>query len=409
MKLQTLTRCLPGIMVILGPAVSTATDIVELPADPPAQRTTELQELWRIGGEDDEDILLGLIGGGVRDDDGNTYLIDRQLSEVLVISPDGELLNTLGREGDGPGEFRRANGVFLTPTGVGAVQGFPGKVVLINFDGTPGGELKIGGDAQEGGFRFLQDFACDGEHVVCQSGRAVFDQSAGTSENTTSLLVMDLEGNQLADFAPHTTTRDFQKIVFDEKKQFAEHNAWTLAPDGRIYTLGARDEYRINVRDLQGNLLQVIERPFQTRKRNQEDKDRLVDDMVFVINGRRMIPENKALDTDQAIGGLDSAADGRLFVTNCFGNRRLLEEGTAGRFDIINPDGAFSEELTLTFPGFDPGIDRLIFVDGEYFLVVRNYDPAADAMGAGFDDGDEESEEEDLDDAEPLEVILVKI
>jgi hypothetical protein len=397
------------LLVLLLAAATVAAPVVTLPADPPTTRTAPLQELWRIGGEDDEDVLLGLIGGGALDDDGNAYLIDRQLSEVLVISPAGELLRTLGREGDGPGEFRRASGVILTPTGVGVVQVFPGKVVLINHDGSPGGEIKIGGDAEEGGFRFLRRLACDGEHVVCQSGRATFDREAGKSVNTTSLLVMDLDGKQLAEFGPHTTTRDLQKFVFDEKAQFAEHNAWTLSDDGRIYGLGAREEYRINVRDLQGNLVQVLERPFKTRTRDQEDKDRLLDNMRIMINGQRMEVENKALDTDPAIGGLDGALDGRLFVTNCYGNRERLATGTAGRFDVIGPDGSFAEELTLTFSGFEPELDRLIFLDGEHFLVVRNYGPAEKAMDAGFGGGGEEEEEEDLGDAEPLEVILVRM
>ena len=34
---------------------------VTLPAEPPATRTVELEEQWRIGGDDEEDVLLGVI------------------------------------------------------------------------------------------------------------------------------------------------------------------------------------------------------------------------------------------------------------------------------------------------------------------------------------------------------------
>ena len=49
------------------------------------------------------------------DDDGNIYLLDSQLSEVKVFSPDGEPLKTLSREGDGPGEFRALSSVHVLP------------------------------------------------------------------------------------------------------------------------------------------------------------------------------------------------------------------------------------------------------------------------------------------------------
>ncbi len=99
------------------PALAEVTATI-LPSEPPAERSVELQEVWRIGGEDDEDILIGVVGRGVMDDQGNTYLLDRQLSQILVIGPDGELAKTLGREGEGPGEMSRPSDVFLT-CGVG--------------------------------------------------------------------------------------------------------------------------------------------------------------------------------------------------------------------------------------------------------------------------------------------------
>ena len=167
-------RLLVGaVAVFMLTSMASAAPVVTLPAHPPATRTAALEEIWRMGGEEDEDILLGLVGGGVMGDDGNTYIIDRQLSQVLVMSPDGELLDTLGREGEGPGEFRRGNGLFLTPTGVGVVQGFPGKVILINRDGTPGGEMSVG-DSTEGGFRFVRRLYFDGEHMVALTGRTTF-------------------------------------------------------------------------------------------------------------------------------------------------------------------------------------------------------------------------------------------
>jgi len=389
------------------PAIA-APEELTLPADPPSHRTAALEEIWRLGGEEDDEVLLGVVTSGVTDEAGNVYLVDRQLSQVLVMSPDGELLETLGREGEGPGEMRQPHGLFVTPSGIGVVQGFPAKVVFINSDGTPGGEATLGGEASEGGFNFTRELFCEQDKLIGALGRGAFDMNAGTSTTTSYIAVMDMEGNTEASFAENVEESDFQKMVFDEEASWGEYESWCASPRGLIFSAADREEWAINVRDLQGNLVRTISRPFSPRVRSKQDKEDAAGDMVIVINGRRQVPENKALDTDAAIQNLNAADDGRLFVTTCFQTRTHLETGTAACYDVIGPDGAFIEELTLTFPGFDPEEDALVWIDGERFLMIRNYESAQAAMGAGRD-GDEEEEEEDLGDAEPLEVVFVRI
>ena len=65
-------------------------------------RVVKLQEEWRVGGEDGED-FFGMISQVRIGEDGLIYLLDTRLSEVPVYSTDGERVNTLSREGDGPG------------------------------------------------------------------------------------------------------------------------------------------------------------------------------------------------------------------------------------------------------------------------------------------------------------------
>jgi len=380
---------------------------ITLPADPPALRSVELVEQWRIGGEDDEDILLGVIFDGKVGANGDVYLIDRQLSQVLVISPDGELVTTLGRQGDGPGELNNPHGLIMLGDGkVGVIQGFPGKVIVINPDDTPGGEIHVGGSAEEGGFNFVRSLVKCDDHLVGTRGRATFDMETAKSVSTNILAIMDLEGADQVVVLEDTQESDMQRRVFDEEAEFSEMNEWA-AGAGALYTAPVRDDYVINVRNLDGDLVRVMSRPFTTRQRDDEDKAAMTNGMIIVMNGARQEIENKALDTDPAIMGLYVAADGRLYVRTCYDQEGLYDTGTAGRFDVISPDGAFVEQLTLTVPGFDGDSDRLVFMDGVNYLVIRNFDQAQQAMMAGFGDTDEE--EEDLGDAEPLEVVFYRI
>lgn len=75
------------------------------------------------------------------------------------------------------------------------------------------------------------------------------------------------------------------------------------------------------------------------------------------------------------------------------------------RFDVLAPDGRFLEELTLAIPDVNHDQDRLLFLDGKHWLLIRNYDSASESMNAGFAGGEEE-EAPELEEPEPLEVVL---
>ncbi len=396
-------------LLIIAAAAQAEPAAVTLPADPPSTRTVELAEQWRIGGEDDEDILLGVIADAKLGSNGDVYLLDNQLSQVLVISPEGELVTTLGREGEGPGEMSQPQGLLLFDDDkVGVIQGFPGKVIVINPDDTPGGEIHIGGKPEEGGFNFVRGLARCGDHLVGNRGRATFDMESGKSVSTNTLAIMDLEGTDEVVIVEHTRESDMMKRVFDEKAEFSELKTWGAGgPEGTLYTSPVRDEYVINARGLDGEIIRVMSREFKPRHRDAEDKKELTDGMVIIMNGVRQEIESKALDNDPAIVGLSVTDDGRLFVRNCFDDEDLLDVGPAGRFDVISSTGEFIEQLTLTLPDFDGKRDRLVFMDGVNFMVIRNFDQAQQAMMAGG--GGDEEEEEDLGDAEPLEVVFYRM
>ncbi|MCE2422285.1 MAG: hypothetical protein J4G03_03100 [Gemmatimonadetes bacterium] len=66
------------------------------------------EQLWRLGGVDD--IEIGAIkfisvNNVATDQAGNLYVLDRTAPRVLVISPEGSLIASLGSRGEGPGEF----------------------------------------------------------------------------------------------------------------------------------------------------------------------------------------------------------------------------------------------------------------------------------------------------------------
>ena len=390
---------------LLAPLAARAVQTVELPADPPTRRSVALEEVWHIGSED-EDVLLGLVGSGVLDDDGNVLLADEQLSRVVVVGPDGEIVGTLGREGDGPGELRNLMGAFAVGDRVGMIQSYPGKVVYVDRQGVPAGGFALSGEAEDGGVFSILSLCRVGDVLVACTSRSSYNTETDNCVTHSSLSVMDPEGAPKAELATHDVARGARHIVMDEAASWSSFTAWAAGAHGRVATVAERDAWAVNEYDLRGKLQRVLRRPYKPRKRTDEEKEEAVSSIVLAMIVGQPTIEKKPLATDPAIVGLDYAADGSLLVTTCHNASAQLEAGVAGRYEVITPDGRFREELTLKYPGFDPEQDRLVFLDGVHYLIVRNYEDAQAAIFAAFMT---EEQREELGEVEPLEIVLTRV
>lgn len=398
------TWLLTLLAIFIFPVASQAFEKIDLPFEAPIKRTAALEEVWRIGA-DDEDVLLGLINSGILDDQGHILLADNQLSHVQMVSLQGEILDTLGREGDGPGEIRNLQSIVAFGDRVGLVQGFPGKVIYVDHQGVPAGSFRLGSGAQGDDYAF-RDLRSIGTTLVGLVSKSQIDFHADTAGNRTSLSVLTADGAIETELVSHEVSRGIMTIVLDEAAEWAEFSTWALSPLGVVATLAERDHWSINERGLDGTIRRVFNRPSQSRKRTDEDKDAAMSNInLDVATGSSIIEENP-LDTDPAIIDLQYAADGRLFVTSCHNAAPLLPPGLAGRYDVITPDGQLAEELTLVYEDFDPQQDVLVFLDGNLFLIIANYEDAQRAVYAAYLP---EQEKEDLSDVQPLEVILVQV
>jgi hypothetical protein len=110
-----------------------------------AQSLQELYETGKVdfvedqvfGTQDDEDdaVLFGPSSICV-DEDGNVYVLDFKMYCIKKFAPDGELLLTFSRKGEGPGELAQAYEMTLTPGGRLAVfDSGNHRITLFDSDG----------------------------------------------------------------------------------------------------------------------------------------------------------------------------------------------------------------------------------------------------------------------------------
>jgi hypothetical protein len=330
-------------------------------------RTVELEELWRVGGDEGE-FLFGMIGQVLQDDAGDIYVLDRRLSEVLVFSPEGEYVRTLSREGEGPGETRRPRTAVLLPDDtLGIVQMMPGKIVKVARDGTPAGSLMPGGNPTAGGFTVLFEARCRGGHLLV-SGETMGRGPGDAISRSRYLAKLDGDGRELVRYAEKDLESMFVDFKWNEEKDYFVHlGGFAVAPDGRVYTAPVRDSYVLHVLAADGRLERVIERKFSQRKRSEEEKQLVNETRRMVINGREI--EKEISDTDPAIASLWVDDRGELWVLNSRSGDDQPQE-VMQTYDVFDSRGHFVRQVAVACPG-DFREDRLFLLGNGRAVLVR--------------------------------------
>ena len=262
----TVMFCLSGAVQAEIPVTANGAEPVEGPVK------VHLEEMWRIGGVDDEENLLGVINQALVDDQGQVYLLDIQLVEVQVFDSEGIYLHSLGKRGDGPGEVRNAFATLFLPDGtLGLVQGFPGRIVKVDLAGVPAGEMRPGGDdPSAGGFFALRSAATMGQHLVVSGMKMTRGDNTRTA--THFIAAHSLDGTETTRFLEKVTVRDFGRAEISETAEYFPHQGnWALGGDGRVYVAPARNDYRIDIYGPSGALERAFTHKYDSWKRSSAD------------------------------------------------------------------------------------------------------------------------------------------
>jgi hypothetical protein len=344
-----------GVVHVFNPAEPYSAPVVVAP-----------KELWRAGGEDDEEVLFGIVTQITSDDRGYVYVLDAQLNQVVIFSPEGEYLRAIGRDGEGPGEFRRPSDLFLTGDGnVAVMQRMPGRIVVLTPEGEPAGDMRVP-QPEDGGMQMFGGGASAGEHVVLNLSR--FSRKEAGFSTIVSLIAVNPAGELVATYHERRDENDFANMVFDEKKIGLGSLVWSVDRNGR-----------------------VIEREYTHRKRSPEEMKRNAPVVRIRRGDRAQSPEVKASETDRDIQQIFPRDNGDLWVLSSKGAFDA-PNGSIAAFDVFDSDGRFVRQITLGGKG-NWARDGFHVV-GERFYVVTGLRSARRAMLGTGEGTDVEEEEE---------------
>lgn len=390
--------------LLIGGTVCAEPDTVTNGADPQHGReTAQLTELWRAGG-DDEEIFFGSVSSIHTDDQGNILLLDSQLSEVHVFSQEGEFLRTVCGEGDGPGEVRRPNDMFIMADGtICVLQGFPGRIVKLHPDGTPAGEANYSqGEGGAGQFAVLNRGFDLPDGMLLVGIRMSFS-GTGASNQTYFLSRCSNEGKEVIALVEKESAINYNDFELTEKGLDFVWNRVAVGPQGNIHVAPGRDTYEIQVLTPAGETVRTITREYKQTPRNGEEKTAAYK-ILEAVGAYYPTPPKHIFteDTAAAISGMWVTADGRLWVQPGDAGKSL-PEGNWLVLDVFTPDGRFEKQVVL--PGNYNAQQDALFVqpNGVILVVVGALEAFLNQQAVTSEEDGDESE------AQPLEVICYRL
>ena len=363
-----------AIVCVLSPAASIG--------ESAPQRFAQLKELWRVGDDTSGDgPIFGLVSDLCLDREGNLYVADRQLSQVTVFGPDGQVKGHIGQEGDGPGEFRMPYRVHVTPGDeVWVLTSRFGFISRFSQAGEYLGDIRIPADPA-GVVPAIRRIA-GGDSTIVAHGMYRENTEfvvAGERIEDHRLIHIDNSGQVGPTYFAVGFPGDDARPVWSEKTQLLA-NRWDVSSSGRVYVASSFLDYKIDVFSASGERIQEISREYDHRRRSREEKKRIYDWATLNPNGNLPGTEFQIEDFDMDIMALYCRPDGRLWVLTSRGLHDRPPE-SAGIFDVYAANGSFLHSVAL-LGNADPEYDRFLF-SGNRLYVARCFKSAVATMIAG--------------------------
>ena len=358
--------------------------------------TIQLKEQWRRGTDDSEEVIFALLDDIAVDKDGNAYVLDSQLCEVQVFSPDGTYLRTIGRRGEGPGEFSRPRSVFITSDGLIAVaQSMPGKIVLLTPEGDAAGNHPL---PESDGMMVIQGASTAGDQLIVHMRTTTMNDNQFVTD-ATEIVRLNRDGTIAATLARSEHVTDFTRLEFNEKT-LVPFSAMVGAVDGRAYVCDNFDAYAVRAWGTGGKLPRVIEREFEPRVRSKEERDRRGPLIRVQSDDGEMKTALTKSKTDRTVLNIFPRENGSIWVLSCRGAYDTAD-GELCTLDEFDADGHFVRQVRLMGDG-NLDTDAIVIKGNRVFVLTDRSSARVAAMGAG-------SESEDDDDVAPMTVICYEL
>jgi len=316
--------------------------VVKNPEDPVyGEIIFDLEEDLSIGNESDENYMFFRAGGIATDSQGNIYIVDGGNNRIQKFRKDGQYLQTIGRKGQGPGEFENPYDVWVdSEDNIYVSEGM--KIQVFNKNGEFIKSVKL--------INFITEFGItkEGDILACGFGSSEEGQTrelilfSSTGEKLETIVIFPSpmrivrRGGNFFGFA-HKYSPDLIFCPIDEKSGIYGHAM----------------EYRLFVIKSSGEVSFIIEKSEAPQSIARKEKDKIVKDIID-SQEERGTPWPKGVVEEGANFAKYRPFYNRILIDDN-GNiyvrklKSVFDEEKSEEFDIFNPEGYYLYKTKLPF------------------------------------------------------------
>jgi hypothetical protein len=321
--------------------IKNGTKIIKNPAEPVyGEIRLELEEDLSIGREDDDNYLFYDPRNISVDEQKNIYILERGNHRIQKFDKDGDYLQTIGKEGQGPGEFERPYSLVLDKNNNIYVSDRR-KIHFFN----PNGEfIKTTPLSDQ-----INNFFVPSEGNIF----GLMTQRA-EKERTRLIVKMNSEGKILKNIVQLAEVNQVMRKSGNVTSTFSITQSYnyslylTFSNKNHIY-YGDSSEYSFSRVNLEGNVELVIKKEESRQSISQKEKDKIfagLSELIKewpkgVVEEAVQFPDYRPFFDRILIDDKE-----RIFIKRV---KPVLDETESFEFDVFSPEGYYLYKTVLPF------------------------------------------------------------
>jgi hypothetical protein len=339
--------------------------------------------------EGEERYQFGSIRAFAVDAQGRIYVFDSHVPVLRLYSSSGEWIRDIGREGEGPGEYKQPDsGLAILPDGRVALRDpGNGRITIYSPEGDYLDFFRIAGSFNTSQPMVAETSGVLATHIVTNLGTSVFEWQAGIARYHRDGAVDTVVTPDLG-FKPAQISAEKEGSSSINQVPFTPQQVDSYSPGG-YFLVGINEDYSFSLLRPEGVLR--IARSYDPVRVDSEEASAARD--AATDNFRRSYPGWKwngppIPDRKPAYQGLHTADDGRIWVHVPAPSYRYLtaaeqeaEEERLGRsivpfrepvrFDVFESTGEYLGRVSAT-DGFSARWPQPVFRGDTVWAIVRD-------------------------------------
>ena len=304
---------------------------------------------------------------------GNVYVLDYRANNIKIFSSEGKFINTIGRQGQGPGEFNGPFFLAVTKDRIYVWDFRNRRICVLTHDG----EFIISKEIPKIRERIQNIKPLPNGDVIVEKEITYYEDLGRPQECKIELYSADLEYKKTIYSKNIWRTRYIKKPGLRNIPQpYPPLVYWDVSPRGQI-VLGYSEKYEIEIYDSQGSKISSFTQSYEPVKLAKADKDAFFKNIVsFSSDGQRkrgapdfIVKNTKFPDHKPAFQGLLVDSEGNILV--CPYREKRTENYRC--FDSFDPDGKFIGHVQIVGEANLPWHNSCI-VDHSFWAIEMNRD-----------------------------------